>query len=333
MISKFEKQCLFINRQPTLTRHSVPFVHVKPIEEAVIKLSPLFVEPLNADFDGDALALYGIYDRNAIKEASANAFLRDNIKYDESEDYISTIRHEAQYGVFLLSKNYNNLLSESITIDKLENTPENIDLYNKPNTTVIFNNNKYSYGICLLNKWMGFDRIILNKLLGKKEVNQISNAIFEYYNDNQIYHEWLSNLERNIFFYISVANYYSATIDLNQMLDLVDDNTRNLFKKIPNSIKLGYLINESLIERCLDKFKNKESTLLNLMKSGSRFSAKQLSRSFINLGFTANSDNQIICKSINSNLISGLTEDEFFIGADGSRKGKIMPLYTVTCIE
>ncbi|MBT3298919.1 hypothetical protein HN385_08345 [archaeon] len=44
----------FINRQPTLTRHGIPFVDLIPLdddEDETIRLSPLFLEPLNADFD------------------------------------------------------------------------------------------------------------------------------------------------------------------------------------------------------------------------------------------------------------------------------------------
>jgi hypothetical protein len=43
---------LFVNRQPTLSRHSCPMVDIVPIndhENNTITLNPLFLEPLNAD--------------------------------------------------------------------------------------------------------------------------------------------------------------------------------------------------------------------------------------------------------------------------------------------
>lgn len=43
---------LFVNRQPTLSRHSCPMVDIIPIddhENNTITLNPLFLEPLNAD--------------------------------------------------------------------------------------------------------------------------------------------------------------------------------------------------------------------------------------------------------------------------------------------
>jgi len=49
---------LYINRQPTLSRHSCPFVDIIPIEDpndGTISLNPLFLEPLNADLSRSAI--------------------------------------------------------------------------------------------------------------------------------------------------------------------------------------------------------------------------------------------------------------------------------------
>lgn len=54
MFDRKLRRRLFINRQPTLWRHGVPFVEVVPIEDTengTITLNPLALEPLNADFD------------------------------------------------------------------------------------------------------------------------------------------------------------------------------------------------------------------------------------------------------------------------------------------
>jgi hypothetical protein len=105
------------------------------------------------------------------------------------------------------------------------------------------------------------------------------------------------------------------------MLDLIDNKTKDLINKIPNDISIGYLINQALVSKCLNNFGKQENTLYNLFKSGSRFSEKQLSRSCINIGFTADAFNQIKPFAINTNLLRGLNEDEFFVGSSGTRKG------------
>ena len=50
-----KRQLAWINRQPTLTAASLPAIKILPNDDetSVIKVSPLFIEPLNMDFDGD----------------------------------------------------------------------------------------------------------------------------------------------------------------------------------------------------------------------------------------------------------------------------------------
>ena len=368
-LTKYKKQCLYINRQPTLFRHGAPYVHVVPIDEGeIITTSPLFVEPLNQDFDGDSVALYTIHDKDAILESFQKAFLGNTIKYDQSDDFLSTIRHEALYAAFILSKDFDKIDSKDskdpdmIKCPNLAAIKENQDLYNNPNLNVYLedHNKVFKYGICLLNKWCGFKEIIINRKISKKETNYISQTIYDYtknniYNANannaavyrrgsldsldsselnknskigieeQIkydFYERITNLEKHLFFYISLTNYNAPTLNIDHMINVVSSEEKELFHKIPDNIKLGYLVNHSLTEKCLDTFKTKDITLNYLVQSGSRFSANQLSRSFINLGFIADSDNQIVPKAINTNLLEGLTEEEFFIGSSGTRKGK-----------
>jgi hypothetical protein len=50
------KRLAFINRQPTLWKHGCPVVELEPTDDPddeTIHVSPLFLEPLNADLDGD----------------------------------------------------------------------------------------------------------------------------------------------------------------------------------------------------------------------------------------------------------------------------------------
>ncbi len=53
-----QKRLAFINRQPSLWRHSAPGVLIEPIEDdenESIQISPLILAPMNADFDGDKM--------------------------------------------------------------------------------------------------------------------------------------------------------------------------------------------------------------------------------------------------------------------------------------
>ena len=105
------------------------------------------------------------------------------------------------------------------------------------------------------------------------------------------------------------------------MISILDDDTRNLFLNLPdNNVQLGYLINEALIDKCIEKMNN-NSSLYKLYKSGSRFSKQQLARSCINIGYVADDNNIIVPKPVKTNLLKGQTENDFFIGSPGARKG------------
>ena len=284
-------------------------------------------------FDGDTLAIYTIHSKAALKQAESFAHIKNTIQYDSDEtSYLSLIRHEALYAAFILSKDFNHIdTTKIIKLDKLQDLQENIELYNTPNACVEVDNNYYTVGICLFNKWCGFNTIVINCLINKKNNNFVSDQIYKYFNsDSELYYKNLNNLEKNLFFYISVTNVHPPTINIGQMSSVVDAGTQLLFDKIPKNVDLGYLVNQALIDRCLIKLDETNNTLNSLYRSGSRFSDKQLSRSCINIGFCADAKNLVAADPINTNLLRGLSEKEFFSSSSGTRKGIYhMPLYIV----
>lgn len=322
-MNKKLRKLAFLNRQPSLFRHSCVGMEIVPAEDnddETIGLSPLCLEPLNADFDGDTCALYILHDNKSLEEIHDKAFLQSHVTYDSSNQMLSTIRHEALYAAFVLSSSYNNTSFESIYIDKLNHLPEDIDLYNKVNTPIKFNDNLYPYGIVLLNKWCGFNHIIIDYEITKKQASQLSKIIYNYFNrNNKKFYDQLAELEKKLFFFISVFE-ESPTINLDDLLNVLPRDVENLYHKLPNNNpQIGYYIHKGLSERCINNLDH-EQQLYKLFKSGSRFSRTQLERAVINVGYCANSENNVVAKSVNSNLISGLSEDDFFMGADGTRK-------------
>ena len=318
------RQLCFLNRQPSLFRHGCVGMEIIPAEDdhdETIGMSPLALEPLNADFDGDSTALYILHDRYALEEVREKAFLKSYVEYDSSEEMLATIRHEALYTGYLLSSAKINTEIEPIYIDKLIHLPESIELYNKIDTPISFNNKLLSYGICLLNKWCNFDNILIDYVIDKSKSSLISRTIYEYFNnDNEKFYNQLTILEKHLLFFISTIH-ESPTISFNDLVNVLLEKEEKLFKKLPgNHPELGYYIHKSLCDKTLDQL-NKNQQFYKLFKSGSRFSKTQLERSVINIGYCANSKNEIVPYPISTNLISGLSERQFFEGADGTRKG------------
>lgn len=307
-------------------KHGCPVVELEPtddFDDETIHVSPLFLEPLNADLDGDTVALYILHDTNALREAEEKAFLMNTITYDQNDNFLATIRHEALYAAFILTKqkfNEENIIYSDL--EDLQDLPDSYDLWNNNlHHAVKMKSGKiYSYGVCLFNKFCGFNRIIITKSLSKKLINEISKEIYNYYDkDNKKYYQAITKLEKQLFFFISTT-FHTPSIDIEEMVDIKDDLTNKIFKQLPNNnIKLGHHIIEALTNKCIDNM-DENSTIYKLFKSGSRFSRAQLSRSAITIGYSADADNVVIPRPVKSSLLEGLSEEQYFRVAPATRK-------------
>jgi DNA-directed RNA polymerase beta' subunit len=323
---KERKRLGFINRQPSLSRHSAPVVLIEPTddsEDETIHVSPSFLEPLNADLDGDTVALYIIHDREALLECEDKAFLQNSITYDQNNSFLATIRHEALYAAFVLTKekfNKDNIIVKNL--NSLKDLPESPKLWNDHlyDTVQMKSGELHSYGRCLFNKFCGFDKVIITKSLSKKLIDYVSEEIYTYFNkDNKKYYDSLAALEKRLFFFISSTS-HAPSLDVEDMVNLKNDQTNKIFKNLPNNnIKLGYYIVEALTNRALDSM-DENSSLYKLYKSGSRFSKAQLARSAVAIGYSADADNVVIPRPIKTSLLEGLSEEQYFMVAPATRK-------------
>jgi DNA-directed RNA polymerase beta' subunit len=323
-MEKRRKRLAFVNRQPTLWRHSIPAVEIVPIEDdkdETISLSPLFIAPLNADFDGDTLAIYQLHDELSLKEVDEKAFVGSYVHYDQDGSFLSTIRHESLYACYVLTEDKDYNKNNIIKIKTLQELPETQELYNNLKTGIYIEdcNKTFPYGICLFNKWCGFNKIKMTETISKNQSNKISELIYEEQKDPIPFYDKLTELNRKLLFFISSTD-HSPTININEMMGIVDEDTSKLFKKLPdNNVNVGFLVNEGLIVRCLENCDH-NSQLYKLFKSGTRFSRTQLARSCISIGFTADDKNYIVPNPIKGNLMEGITEEDFFLGSPGTRK-------------
>lgn len=312
------------NRQPTLWSHSCPAMELIPRddEEDVIGVPPLSIEPLNMDFDGDTSAIYVNHDEEALRQMFEKASIQNTVFYDAKDDFLSTIRHEALYAAYVLSR-FPKPETNFLAVGNLKELPEEVKLFNNNlHSGISIDGELYTYGICLLNKWCGFEKIHIDELITKKQVQMISRKIYEIHGeDSQVFYDHLSELEKKLMFFITITNHV-PTLSLEEMINLVDDDTHKLIRKIPrDNPYISYHINNGLTDRCIDNFDH-DSNLYQLFKSGSRFSKTQLARSCISIGLLADQNNVVDPNPIRSNLIEGLTPSEFFQSSPGTRKGK-----------
>jgi hypothetical protein len=279
---------------------------------------------LNTTFDGDTGAIYVVHDKKALDQLYKNAFLGNCFTYDSDGKMLSVIRHESLYAAYILTEyiipNFNKYNNDSYNINSLDEAEENIEWFNNNlDMPVKFNNQYYTYGIILFNKWAGFDQIIINYHINKKHANDISTKLFAYHGKNN-YYKYLTDFNKYLLTFISVTK-HSPSLETNDFVNILNDDTETLFKKLPDhNPTLGIYMYESLVDRSIKNY-DQTCTLLKLYKSGSRFNKKQLARMCLCIGYIADGQNVIIPDPVKTCLIKGQTELDSFKASPGTMKG------------
>jgi hypothetical protein len=220
--------------------------------------------------------VFGVHDSRAQQEMLDNAFFRDCVNYDHNTSFISTIKNEAVFAVHTLILAELDLSLNPIRIQDLNE----IDLdYNLSlGHPVRFNDEIYTYGICLLNKWL-YNKEISNSKYG---VQDCSKMIYSNSEDNTDYHFKLLEFNKNLNWFI--ASYKSGTLafELDESCDVLAKCLENpLLSNLPNNPYIGYYIHQSLVNKTIKELP-KHYNLVKLLKS--KFKKEQFTRSVINIG-------------------------------------------------
>lgn len=293
----------------------IPCLKVVGISEGdVTCLSPLTLEPLNADFDGDTVAIYRIHDQKALKELEKNAFMMNNISYDHNGDFIQRIRLENLYPAYLLLNSTPNT-EMSITCPSLEKLPTSFETTLNFNRPVLINGRSFAYGLCLFNKWCGFKTV---KITGFMKADQISKEIYKDSNSNSEYHDRLNDLNKKLLWYVSTHPTESITLSLDEIAELNMGVHKNLMSKLPYNPYIGQHIYEAITHRIYDDIPEKHQ-LKKLTKI--KIQRTQLSRMIGAIGYIADDQNIVNSQPLTESIFGGLDKDMFFLTAMGTRKG------------
>ena len=201
-----------------------------------------------------------------------------------------------------------------ISIDKIKDLP----LYSEPelNMTVLFKGIEYPYGICLLNKYCGFDSIILNE---ESSSDDVSKEIHKHSQSNEEYYTRLNKANQTLGWLVSTHSKEVLTLPVNEAVNIMHDARENhLLQQLPDNPHIGHMIHQSFVNEAYDNIPT-DYKLGKLAKS--KFNKTQFSRALISTGYIADDRNIISPHPVNSALLSGLTEDEFFKTSYGARKG------------
>ncbi len=280
-----------LNRQPSLHRIGMLGFKIKISLDSVIKIHPMICAPLNADFDGDCIAVYVPISEEAKQEIKDKIFITKNLSSPANGSLSTIPTQDIILGIYALTTN---------------NLPDYKNI-------IKYKNENISKGEVEFNKCLPEDYPVVFGKVDKKRLLEILNDIKNLYPIEEIT-KTLDKIKRIGF---KFATLFGTTMVLNECVI-------NESNKICNEIYSS----DNIIEQ-LNKFSNNDITeflkknfkYAYMLESGARGSWEQIKQMILTRGFISNFDGEILETPIKHSLIEGLDEKEFFNSTYGCRKG------------
>ncbi len=296
-------------------RYSLPACELVGLTDTdVISVSPLIVQALGMDYDGDSAAIYKLHDAEALEEVYNNAFLKNLIKYEHNDSFLHTISNEANYAFEVLKHTEFDI--DEVNVTEIQNLnqviySENISI----NKKYKFENNFYTYGMLLLNSWCELDKILITKTTSSGELSKI---IYESVDSNYNYHRVLNELSRKLNWFLTTYSSETLTIPFDEACELLDKSKDDkVLHNLPRNPHIGFIIYDAIADNTYGNLP-KDSQLYKLTLA--KFRKTQFSKSLLNIGYLADSRGDVISTPVNGCVLGGLTETAFFDSSFGTRK-------------
>lgn len=284
------KTCL-LNRQPSLHRLSMLGFYMKISFDKVIKIHPLVCPPLNADYDGDVIAIYAPISDDTIKEVEAKFLTTKNLANPANDTLAMTPGQDVVLGIYFLTTNKFNSLSNMVT----------------------YKDNQLTESMKIFNECLPDDYPVINYPVAKKELNNILDDIRRNY-PVDVAVDVLDNVKKIGFKYSSL---YGATLSLDLCEIEGSEEIKNEIYSSENVIDQLNKLNEDKVQRIMEENFNYSY----MVDSGARGKWDQIKQVVFTRGFISNFKGQILPTPIKNSLLDGLTREEFFNSTYGCRKG------------
>jgi DNA-directed RNA polymerase subunit beta' len=287
-----ENEVCLLNRQPSLHRLGLLGFKIKITPEPVIKIHPLICSGYNADFDGDQMAVY-LPISEKTKQEVRDKFLCSKNFYNITDASLSTLpSQDIVLGMYILTQNMIPDLAEPVEY-KGETTTKGIKLFNE----------------CLPE-----DYPLIKHVVKKKELVEVLNDINRKYPEN-VMAIVLDKIKEVGF---ACATLYGVSISLENMKI---PGIEKLQAEIYDENKTPREQADAISSKETEDFVKKNFKYAYLIESGARGSWDQARQIVMTRGYVANFRGDIIQTPIKSNLLDGLSPEEFFNSTYGCRKG------------
>lgn len=279
-----DKICV-LNRQPTLHRLGILGFKISPHLGNTIKIHPLACSPYNADFDGDAMAIYIPVTQESYIDITSKIMVNKNLINPANGEIVTEPNQDIVLGIYTLTE---------------DDTPE-VECKGK-----MISRGRAVFNSCLPSNYPLIDRIVT-----KKYLKIILNTIVDQY-DSTILMNTLDKIKTVGFKASTTCGYTLSITDLyNQRLQEIANDLVGDYDTDINMIRTNKELDGIL----------KKMPFVPYIESGARGSWDQARQLIFTRGYVADSTNKIRPDIIRSSLVRGLNEQEYFHSCYGSRKG------------
>ena len=351
---------VLLNRAPTLHRLGVQAFEPMLIEGKAIQLHPLVCTAFNADFDGDQMAVHVPLSLEAQIECRVLIMSTNNILSPSSGKPIIVPSQDMVLGIYYMSLMFDEdpgtgmaftniaeiehaLLAKKITLhSKIKCRHEFLNDENQEERSIdeTTAGRMLIYEILPKHQKIGLD--LINKILTKKEVSNVIDAIYRHCGQTETV-KFCDKIMVLGFEHACRAGISFGKDDLiipkekDQLVDEAKKDIKNYEQQYLNGIitkKEKYNKTIDTWSQCTDSVAsamtdeiektrntNKINSVFMMSDSGARGSAAQLKQLAGMRGLMAKPTGEIIETPITSNFKEGLTVLEYFNSTHGARKG------------
>jgi DNA-directed RNA polymerase subunit beta' len=330
---------VLLNRAPTLHKYSVQAFFPRLVEGEAIRIHPLICKAFNADFDGDQMAVHILLTEEAMEEAKREMMSSKNIVNISNGQVLASPAKDMLIGFYLMTDMVNAknpkifaLPDDAVRAYERDEISISEEIIVKVKGETVHT----SVGRVIFNEILPEDYAFINEQVGNKTIKKIIDQI-KNTRELDVVVEILDNMKLLGFKYATDLAFSFAMADCDVDFDLKteikkmeekDEQLQENYlqglmtkaEKINISTNMWDDFATDLADKAWEKL-DKSNSIYQMVESGGNGGKIQARQVLTIKGVVRDSRGNWVPMPIKSNYRDGLSAFEYFVAANGGRKG------------
>ncbi|MGI6443622.1 MAG: DNA-directed RNA polymerase subunit beta' [Candidatus Dojkabacteria bacterium] len=330
---------VLLNRAPTLHKYSVQAFYPKLVEGEAIRIHPLVCKAFNADFDGDQMAVHVLLTDEAIEEAKKEMMSSLNIVNISNGQVLASPAKDMLIGFYLMTDLVKSKKPKIFATENLARKAYERDEISISEEIIVGIGGKAvntSVGRVIFNSVLPEGIEFVNEKIGIKGIRKIVDKVKNTHELSDLV-ELLDDMKSLGFKYATDLAFSFAMEDCNIDFDakteikkmeekdeqLQENYMQGLMTKremINISTKMWDDFSDELAEQAWQTL-SEDNSVYQMVESGGNGGKIQARQVLTIKGVVRDSRGNLVAMPIKSNYRDGLSAFEYFVAANGGRKG------------